>query len=167
VLDVDSMLSPQTIGKTHSSDAIVNRYNVSYRFKDSIINASSIWFLGQADNPVTITMPPGIDVVNISGMNNVTENNTDHAEISGFFKGITKERGEITLYLSRNTSYSIARMNASNVTSSALEENATENTTVNVTKPVKEIASKIRDASIAIAGIVIIILIFVFKVKRR
>jgi hypothetical protein len=164
VLDVDSTLSPDAIGKTHSMDAIVNKYNVTYRFKEGILNASSIWFLGQANSSVTIVMPPGIDVVNSSGMNNVSKNVTNHSEITGLFKGMTMDRGEITLYLAKNTSYKVPEINvSSNVTSPLPTENLTEN----FTKSTKEVTSKARNATIIIAAFVIIVLIYVFKVKRR
>ncbi len=164
VLDVDSTLSPDAIGKTHSMDAIVNRYNVTYRFKENILNASSIWFLGQANSPVTVVMLPGVDVVNSSGMNNVSENVTNNSEITGFFKGMTTDRGEITLYLAKNTSYRVPEINvSSNVTLPV----PTESLTGNFTKSTKEVASKARNATIIIAAFVIIILIYVFKVKRR
>ncbi len=163
VLDVDSTLSPDAIGKTHSMDAIVNWYNVTYRFKESILNASSIWFLGQSNSPVTVVMLPGVDVVNSSGMNNISKNISNHSEITGFFKGMTMDRGEVTLYLARNTSYKVPEINVSNVTSPV----PTENLTGNSTKSTKEVASKARNATIIIAAFVIIILIYVFKVKRR
>ncbi|MFH0904008.1 MAG: hypothetical protein V1854_02310, partial [Methanobacteriota archaeon] len=122
LVDVDAALSPDIIGKTHLYDTIVNRYITTYRFDNSILNAESIWFMGQANTPVTIVMPQGVDVRNISGMDNVTISSTDHAEISGFFKEISKDRGEITLTLSRNASFikkEINGSNASNVTSTA------------------------------------------------
>jgi hypothetical protein len=163
VLDVDSTLSPDAIGKTHSMDAIVNRYNITYRFKENILNGSSIWFLGQANSSVTIVMPPGVDVVNSSGMNNVSKNVTNHSEITGFFKGITMDRGEITLYLTKNTSYKVPEINvSSNITSPV----PTENLTLNFTSSTKEVTSKARNATIIIAAVVIIVLIYVFKVKR-
>ena len=168
VLDVDSTLSPDAIGNTHSMDAIVNRYNVTYRFKESTLNASSIWFLGQANSSVTIVMPAGVDVVNSSGMNNVSKNVTNHSEITGFFKGITMERGEITLYLTKNTSYKVPDINVlSNASLNVTSSVPTENLTMNFTSSVKEITSKARNATIIIAAVVIIVLIYVFKVKRR
>ncbi len=157
VIDIDSALSPGIIGNTSISEPIVNRYKVSYGWKDSIFNASTIWFLGEAGSPVTIELPPGIDVTNTSGMNNVTKNISDHTEVSGFFAQISKDRGEITLYLAKNTSFAVK---ASPLT------NATSPGEGNVTQP-PEIASKIRDASILGAGIVIIALIYVFKVKGK
>ncbi len=164
VLDVDSTLSPDAIGKTHSMDAVVNMYNVTYRFKENVLNASSIWFLGQANSPVTIVMPPGVDVINSSGMNNTSKNVTNHSEITGFFKGMAMDRGEITLYLARNTSYKVPETNvSSNVTSPV----PTENLTMNFTSSAKEVTSKARNATIIIAAVVIIVLLYVFKVKRR
>ncbi|GFO95824.1 hypothetical protein ig2599ANME_0005 [groundwater metagenome] len=158
LVDVDAMLSPDIIGKTHLLDAIVNRYITTYRFDSSILNAGSIWFMGQAKTPVTIVMPQGVDVTNISGMDNTTINITDHTEISGFFKEISKDRGEITLTLSRNTSFIKKEINASNVTSPAKADE---------TKPMFETLSWIRDASIVVAGLVIILLIYVFKIRKK
>jgi hypothetical protein len=157
VIDVDSALPPAIIGKTHIADTIVNKYKVSYRFKDSIFNASSIWFLGQAKSPVTIILPSGIDVTNISGMDNVTKIISDHAEITGFFAEVSKDRGEITINLAKNTSIVVKpEVNVTNITSVGEK----------VTKPT-ELLSKIRNISILGAGVVIILLIYVFKLRKR
>lgn len=161
LIDVDAALSPDIIGKTHLNDTIVNRYITTYRFDNGILNAGSIWFLGQAKTPVTIVMPQGVDVVNISGMDNVTINIIDHAEISGFFKEITKERGEISLTLSRNASFikkEVNGSNASNVTSTAQEDE---------TKPLFETLAWIRNVTIVVAGLVIISLIYIFKIRKK
>ncbi len=161
LVDVDAALSPDIIGKTHLSDTIVNRNITIYRFDNSILNAESIWFMGQAKTPVTIVMPKGVDVVNISGMDNVTISSTDHAEISGFFKEISKDRGEITLTLSRNASFikkEINGSNASNVTSTAPEDE---------TIPLFETLSWIRNVTIVVAGLVIISLIYIFKIRKK
>ncbi len=156
VADVDSALSPAIIGNTSIADTAVNRYNVVYRWKNSIFNASSIWFLGQAKSPVTVILPAGIDVTDVSGMDNVTKNIGAHAEISGFFAQISKDRGEITINFTKNTSVQLPVVNITNV---PLNENATE--------PAADVLSKIRDVSILGTGIVIILLIYVFKVRRR
>jgi hypothetical protein len=161
LVDVDAALSPDIIGKTHLYDTIVNRYITTYRFDNSILNAGSIWFLGQAKTPVTIVLPQGVDVVDISDMDNATINNTDHVEISGFFKEINKDRGEITLNLSRNISFIKKEVNgssASNVTSTAQEDE---------TKPLFETLSWIRSVTIVVAGLVIILLIYIFKIRKK
>ncbi len=158
LVDVDASLSPDVIGKTHVFDSIVNRYTTSYRFDNSVLNAGSIWFMGQPDTPVTIVMPRGVDVTNISGVNNATINISDHAEISGFFNEVSKDRGEITLTLSRNTSFIKKEINISNIT---LPEKTDEK------KPVFEMLSRIRYVSIVIIGIVIILLIYVFKIRKN
>ncbi len=161
LIDVDAALSPDIIGKTHLYDTIVNRYITTYRFDDSILNAGSIWFLGKAKTPVTIVMPQGVDVANISGMDNVTINITDHAEISGFFKEITMDKGEITLTLSRNASFIKKEVNmsgASNVTSIAQEDEK---------KPLFETLSWLRNITIVAAGLAIISLIYIFKIRKK
>ena len=160
VIEVYSTLSPATIGKTHSTETIANKYSVSYRFKESILNAESIWFLGQAKSPVTFIMPAGVDVVNASGMNDFKKNITDHEEITGYFKDINKDRGEIILYLAKNASYRIPEINVSNISS-------TPDNTTNNTKPLKDVLINIRNISIVGLGAIIILLIYVFKVLRR
>ncbi len=163
VIDVDSALPPEIIGKTHTVDTIVNKYKVAYRWKGSIFNARSIWFLGQAKSPVTVILPAGVDVTNISGMDNVTKIISDRVEITGFFRGgsenVSENRGEITLYLEKNTSIGVKPDVNVTATLPRMSENAT--------KPMTRVVSKIRDGSILGAGIVIILLIYVFKVRKR
>lgn len=156
VADIDSTLSPGIIGRINSSDAIVNKYNVSYRWKDSIFNASSIWFLGQSKSPVTIILPPGMDVVNTSGINNLTKKINTHTELAGFFNPVSGDRGEITInFIKNTTSHAEPTLNVTNVTNTA------------VTQPVKKVASTIRNIGILAAGFVIILLIYVFKVRKK
>ena len=158
VFDVDSKLSPNIIGKTHVTDIIVNKYDVTYRFKDSIFNANSIWFLGQAKSPITISMPAGVDAANTRGMDNVTKNVTDHTELAGFFKQVSRDRGEVLVNITRNMSAKVVNV------SSQASDNITA---TNATKPVTVMVSKMRDTTLVIAGVVIILLIYIFKVKRR
>jgi hypothetical protein len=155
VVDIESTLSPGIIGNIHSSDKVVNTYNVTYRWKDSIFNASSIWFLGQSNSPVTIILPPGIDVVNTSGINNLTKKINTHTELAGFFSPVSGDKGEITIKFIKNTT-SLAEPMV-NVT----------NATGNVTQPVKKVASTIQNVTILAAGFVIILLIYVFKVRKK
>jgi hypothetical protein len=161
LVDVDAMLTPDVIGKTHLFDTVVNRYTTSYRFGNSVLNAGTIWFMGEPGTPVTIVMPQGVDVTNMSGVDNATINITDHAKISGFFREISKDRGEITLTLSRNTSFIKKEINTSNATNVTLPEKTDEK------KPVFEMLSWIRDVSIAVVGLVIISLIYVFKIRKK
>lgn len=164
LVDVDAVLSPEIIGKTHIFDMIVNKYTTTYRFDKSILDAGSIWFMGQSNTPVTIVMPQGVDVTNISGIDNVTINITDNTEVSGYFKEITKDRGEITLDISRNASFIKKEINATNDTNA---------TNVNLSsqdegkKSMFETLSWIRDASIVAVGLVIILLIYVFKIRKK
>lgn len=159
VTDVDAALSTGIIGKTNLSDTVVNRYRVSYRFKNSIINASSIWFLGQARSPVTIILPPGLDVTGVSGMDNVTKKMDAHTEISGFFTeispNVSRDRGEITMGLSKNTSVKVS------------PEIYILNVTISKNAPVDGILSKIKDASLLGLGILLILWIYVFKIRKK
>lgn len=156
LIDLDATMSPDLIRKTHSIDAIVNRYSVSYNLKDGIYNARSLWFLGQANTTVTIVMPVGINITNISGMENISEITTDHTEISGIFKPIDAERGEITLDL----------------TWTLPVKNEPENVSVteapkNETQPMIENLSKIRIAGIILIGVMLVFLIYIFKIRKR
>jgi hypothetical protein len=164
LVDVDAVLSPEIIGKTHIFDTIVNKYKTTYRFDNSILNAESIWFMGQAKTPVTIVMPQGVDVVNISGMDNVTINSTNHAQISGFFKEISKDRGEITLILSRNSSFIMNKINRSNASNVS---NVTSTAPEDETTPLFEMLATIRNVTIVVAGLVIISLIYIFKIREK
>ena len=179
LVDVDAALSPELIGKTHIFDMIVNKYITTYRFDKSILNAGKIWFLGRSNTPVTIVMPQGVDVVNISGMDNSTINNTDHAEVSGFFKEISKDRAEITLYLSQNASFIKKEINATNATNASNATDATNpkeelnSTNVNFSSQDEEKESMfeklswIRDTTIVAIGLVIISLIYIFKIRKK
>lgn len=159
--DVDSSLSQSIIGKTHVPDTIENRFKVTYKLKESIFNASRIWFLGEPKSPVSIILPAGIDVVDISGMDNITKNIDSNTEVTGFFSKLSKERGEITINITKNASYQV-NFSKSNIT----EVNTTENNE-NITKPASEISQKIREWSIIGIGIIFIVLIYVFRVRKN
>jgi len=164
LVDVDAVLSPEIIGKTHIFDMIVNKYITTYRFDKSILDSGSIWFMGQSNTPVTIVMPQGVDVTNTSGMDNVTINITDHAEVSGFFKEISKDRGDITLTLSRNASFIKTEINGSNASNAS---NVTSTVPEAETTPLFETLSWIRNLTVVVAGLVIISLIYIFKIRKK
>ena len=161
MIDVDSSLSQAILGKTHIPDTIENIYNVNYRLRDSIDNASSIWFLGEPKSPVTIILPQGIDVVHISGMDNETKEINSHTGVTGFFSNLSGKRGEITINITKNESYKVT----------APEGNITENSfpgsNENITKPANGISNKIRNWSILGIGILFIVIIYVFKVRKN
>ena len=127
VTNIDAVLSTEIIGKTTLVDTIVNRYNVTYNFENSIMDATSIWFMGEPESPVTIVMPQGIDVVNVSGMNNVTKKITDHAELTGKISEKQKGRGEITINFMRNVSFNVIPLvNETNLSSNITEKKSTK-----------------------------------------
>jgi hypothetical protein len=160
LIDIDSSLSQATIGKISTTDTIINKFNVTYRLKESIFNDSSIWFLGEPDSPVTLILPAGIDVKEVTGMNNSSINIVNNTEITGFFKEISQGRGEITLDIEKNASYvAEERGIMANNTSIGKDEN--------ITKPFSGSSSKIREWSIIGFGIFVIILIYVFKVRTK
>jgi hypothetical protein len=108
VVDVDSSICCETLGKTHESAHIVNCYDVLYSFDDSLLNlGNNIWFLGEPETNVTIVMPLGFDIVSTDGIENATitvQNNS--AVISGTFDFV----GEITIGYAENMTLSIASL---------------------------------------------------------
>ncbi len=161
LIDVNSSLSQAIIGKTHIADTIENRYRVTYRLKESIYNDSSIWFLGQPESPISIILPQGIDVIGISGMDNETRNTDLNTQVWGFFSNSSNESAQITVYISKNASYNLTSPET-NITEVVPEQN-NENTT----EPASRVSEKIRKWSIIGVGIVFIVLIYVFKVRKN
>ena len=160
LIDIDSSLSQATIGKINNTDIIMNRFNVTYRLKESIFNASSIWFLGEPDSSVTLVLPAGIDVLEITGMNNSSIITSPHKEITGFFKEISPDRGEITLHLEKNASF-VAEKPGIMANNTSIEKDE------NTTKLVYEVSSKIRNISLLFVGFIIIFFIYIFKLRKR
>ena len=161
MIDVDSSLSQAIIGKTHIVDAIENRYKVTYRLKESIYNDSSIWFLGQPESPITIILPQGIDVIGISGMDNETKNIDLNTQVSGYFSNSPNESAHITVNISKNTSYNPISPETNMTDVAPVQNNE------NITEPVSQISEKIRKWSIIGVGIVFVVLIYVFKVRKN
>ncbi len=161
LVDVDSSLSQAIIGKTHVTDTIENRYKITYRLKESIYNDSSIWFLGQPESPISIILPQGIDVIGISGMDNETKNTDLNTQVSGFFSKSSNESAQITINISKNASYKLTSPET-NITEVVPEQN-----NENITEPASRVSEIIRKWSIIGVGIVFIVLIYVFKVKKN
>jgi hypothetical protein len=160
LIDVDSTLSQAMIGIINNSDTIINRYNVTYRLNKSIFNASSIWFLGEPDSPVTLVLPAGIDVKEVTGMNNSLINTGTQTEITGFFKKISQDRSEITLNLEKNASIVVEKPGI-------IANNTSIDKDENISKPFSGILSEIMKFGIIGIGIIVIFLIYVFKVRRN
>ncbi len=168
MIDVDSSLSQAIIGKTHIADAIENRYKVTYRLKESIYNDSSIWFLGQPESPIAIILPRGIDVIGISGMDNETKNIDLNSQVSGYFSNSSNESAQITIKISKNALYNpiSQETNMTDVEPVPNKENITESNE-NITEPASRVSEIIRKWSIIGVGILFIVLIYVFKVKKN
>jgi hypothetical protein len=160
LIDIDSTLSQAAIGKINNTDIIINRFNVTYRLKESIFNSSSIWFLGEPDSPVTVVLPAGINVKEVTGANNSSINTGSHTEITGFFKEMSKDRGEITLHLEKNSSF-VAENPQIMANNTSIEKDE------NITKQVHEISSKISNISLLFVGFIIILFIYIFKLRKR
>jgi len=161
LIDVNSSLSQAIIGKTNISDTVENRFGITYRLKESIYNASSIWFLGEPESPVTIILPAGIDILGISGIDNETGNTGSNTKITGYFSNLSNRRGEITVNITKNASYTV------NSPESNLTEATSNESNENITKPASEISKKIREWGIVGTGIVFIILIYFFKIRKN
>jgi hypothetical protein len=161
LIDVDSSLSQAIIGKTHIADTIENRYKVTYRLKESIFNHSSIRFLGRPGSPLSIILPEGIDVIGISGMDNETENMDSNTEISGYFSNSSNESAQITVNISKNTSYNPVSPETNMTDFAPMQNNE------NITEPASQVSEKIRKWSIIGVGLVFIVLIYVFKVRKN
>lgn len=159
LIDIDSTLSQATIGKIDNADTIINMFNITYRLKESIFHARSIWFLGEPDSPVTLVLPAGIDVKEVTGMNNSSIITGYHTEITGYFKELSRDRGEITLYLEKNES-SVVEEPEIMVNNTSIEKDET------ISGPISMISSKIRKWGIIGFGITVIILIYLFKVRN-
>jgi hypothetical protein len=160
LINIDSTLSQETIGKINNTDTIINRFNVTYRLKESIFNVSSIWFLGEPDSPVTLVLPEGIDVKEVTGMNNSSINIVTHTEITGFFKELSQDRGEITLQIEKNASF-VAEKPGIMANNTSIEKDE------NTTKQVYGLSSKIRNISLLFVGLTIILLIYIYKLRKR
>lgn len=156
--DVYSSLSQEIIGKVHRADKIENKFSVSYRLNESIYNASSIWFLGQPKSPITIIFLPGIEIINISGMDNQTIIIDPRTEIHGYFSNSSSGKGEILINFRKNASF-VVHYPRINITQ------APSNVT-NVTKTSYGFPGKMIKWGIIGVGIIFVILIFVFKVRK-
>lgn len=153
IIDVSSSLSQGLIGKTHSTDEIRNEYGVSYRLTKSIYNASSIWFLGEPGSPVAVIIPRGIDVINVSGMDNRT---LSPSMLQGYFSNFSG-KGEMMINFTKNTSFHIE----SPVTNITVTASAANNSTMPATEALRNKWEWI----IAGIGIILIILIYIFKIR--
>lgn len=159
MIDVYSSLSQEIIGKVHSADKIENRFSVSYRLDESIYNASSIWFLGEPKSQITIIFLPGIEVTNISGMDNHTITIDPQTKIQGYFSNSSSGKGEILVDFRKNASF-VIHYQRINITQ------APSNFT-NATRISSEIPGKMIKWGIIGVGIIFIILIYVLKVRKN
>ncbi len=162
LIDIDSLLSQTIIGKTNVNDTIDNIFNIRYGLKVSIFNSSSIRFIGKPVSQITILFPEGIDITNISGMDNETENIDTITRIEGYFSSKPKERGEISVNFKKNESY-VFNNSQNNITETIIPPVNSENITEHAT----EISGKINNWSIAGIGVILIVLIYFFKVRHN
>jgi len=105
LVDVDSSLCDEALGKVSKSAGITNVYRVSYTFDDPVLKlGNSIWFLGEPETPVTITLPAGVDVTSTNGIENTTTTvQNGSATISGTFDFV----GEITIGYAENMTWAV------------------------------------------------------------
>jgi len=130
LLDVEADMSSELIGPTDEERDVVNEYKVSYNFKVPLDESGSVlWFQGEPQTDVAISLPEGMDVLSIDGIDNESVKESSKGTIIEGTFGFT---GEVVI------EYSIAKkksefndLNAGNVTS-------------NMTKSSSESAKKTR-----------------------
>lgn len=161
LMDIDSLLSQTIIGKVNINDTIENRFNITYRLSARIFDSSSIRFFGKQGSPITIIFPEGIDIISISGMDNESKNIDTIARIEGYFPNKSKERGEISINFKNNESFFF------NKSQNNITETATPEKSENITEPAANVSRIINKWSIAGIGILLIALIYFFKVRHN
>lgn len=85
-------MSGELLGSVSKQEQVSNIYRVRYDLKEPLIEQGSrIWFQGEPDTPVVISMPEGIDILSVEGMDNATISMQGHvANVRGNF-GFTGE----------------------------------------------------------------------------
>ncbi len=82
-------------------------------------------------------------------------------EVTGFFSNLSDKRGEITINITKNESYKETTPEG-NIT-----KNSSPGLNENITKPASGISNKIKNWNIIGIGIVFIVIIYVFKLRKN
>ncbi|NPE27436.1 hypothetical protein HNV12_05530 [Methanococcoides sp. SA1] len=87
VFEVDAEISRNVLGSTDKTDAINNRYFVTYTFEKDIFEmGQNISFDGEANTDFTITMPEDVEIIDTEGINSRFIETVDNCTmISGRF----------------------------------------------------------------------------------
>jgi hypothetical protein len=129
LLGVETDMSPELLGLSGEESDIVNEYDVSYDFKVPIDESGSVmWFQGEPDTDVTISLPEDIELISVDGIDNESvKESSKGTVIEGEF-GFT---GEVVI------EYSIAE-------EPVVEKVNSVNASINATKSFSEPAKKTR-----------------------
>ncbi|SFM48465.1 hypothetical protein [Methanolobus profundi] len=98
LLGVETTMSNELLGPTNERKDIVNNYQVLYEFRTPLTeDGSNMWFQGEPDTDVTISLPSELKFISVDGIDNESiKEDEDGTHISGEF-GFT---GEVTVYFS-------------------------------------------------------------------
>ena len=70
---VECAISSELIGPVSKKDEVSNIYRVCYAFRDPLAKQGSrIWFQGEPDTYVFISMPEGTEIISAQGVDNAT-----------------------------------------------------------------------------------------------
>lgn len=70
---VECVMSKELLGPVSKQEQVLNTYRVRYNFREPLPGQGDrIWFQGEPDTSVLITMPEGIDILEVEGIGNAT-----------------------------------------------------------------------------------------------
>lgn len=129
--DVEADMSSELLGTADEESDIVSEYEVFYDFKIPLDESGSmLWFQGEPGTDITISLPEGMEVISIDGIDNES---VEEASKGTMIEGKLGFAGEVVI------EYSIPEEET------AVEEvNSTVNATANATKESSDSAKKTR-----------------------
>jgi hypothetical protein len=130
LLGVETDMSSELLGVTGEERDIVNEYKVSYDFKVPLDESgSAMWFQGEPETDVTISLPEGMELKSVDGIDNESVKETSKGTVIEGKFGFT---GEVVI------EYSVEEEKP------VVEDNNAGNATTNTTKASSESATKTR-----------------------
>ena len=87
LLDMETDMSAELIGLVGDEEEIINKYKVFYAFKTTLSPSdTSMWFQGQPETDVTVTLPSEMKLISVEGIENQsTEESSQGTSVSGQF----------------------------------------------------------------------------------
>ncbi|ALK06579.1 hypothetical protein SAMN02910340_02408 [Methanosarcina thermophila] len=104
VTDVDFWLSEEALGKVEKNSSITNSALVSYTFEKEVGEGTRVWFMGAPNSSVTITLPAGLKVERIEGLDNKSQNFENNLTV---LRGNFSSQKNITLWILDESSKAI------------------------------------------------------------